>query len=142
MPGVVTVACKLPNGIVLQLQEEYARDENVMGAIKPVKYHRFGGKKVVLKGAAFPADRGPIGTTIAGGFALTHGVDADFFEKWMKQNADNDAVQKGLVFAAAKPAEAESQAKEFKDELSGFEPVNPSKMPAEFAKRIATAEVA
>lgn len=140
MPGTYTVASKLPHGLVLQLQEPYKTVEAHMGGSREVERWRHVGKKVVLKGCSYPADSGQR-TQIEGGFALTHGVDADFFDKWQQQNHDRDDLRNGMIFVAAKPQDAIAQAKEFKDELSGFEAVNPSKMPAEFQRKIETAKV-
>jgi hypothetical protein len=56
------------------------------------------------------------------GFALTFGVPADFWDRWLAQNADSDAVLNGLIFAHGKHGHAEGQAREKAGETrSGFE---------------------
>lgn len=91
MAEVVTVGCKLPNGIVLE-QDGYS---------------------VVLNGAN--------SANIVGGYGLTEGVDKDAFEKWIKTHADQAYVRNELVFAQAKTNSAESKAKENASVKSGLE---------------------
>src|SRR5262245_49212701 len=96
----VTVACKLPHGLVLKLYEMVPHDEPVLGGgtrtsqIAQVTNH----PPVVLKGylaAGRPRILG--GKT---GYALTHGVNREFFEEWLRQNADLPAVKQRLIFAS------------------------------------------
>jgi hypothetical protein len=98
--SVVTVACKLPNGLILELD----------------------GVRVELAG---PAVAWGVPPRDVGGYALTHGVDADFFVRWMSVYKDYTPVKRGLIFACAKPQDAEARAREMKDEKSGLEPLNP-----------------
>jgi hypothetical protein len=76
------------------------------------------------------------------GAGLTHGVDADFFAEWMRQNADSEVVKKGLVFAQAKPNEMEAQLRDHRTLKSGMEPIDPENLPSEFKGKIAKAEAA
>ena len=105
MAGTVTVACKLPNGLHLDLP---------------------GRDRVTVRGFAVAwGEASPL--SIVGGFGLTPGVDADFFEEWMITNADFEPVKKGLIFASAKASDATAQAKEFAGLKSGLEPLDPDK---------------
>lgn len=140
MPGVVTVACKLPHGIKLQCQEPYTVSEPVMGGgIRDMTYYRHTGRTVSIKGWAIKHDEDerPL---IVGGYALTHGVDADFFARWREQNADSDLVKGGFILSHEKQDAVSAEAKKH-IKPSGFERVTPSSLPSEFKGVIATADV-
>lgn len=94
----VTVACKLPNGVIM----------DIPGAKEPV----------VLNGANHPE-------AIAG-HGLTE-VDADFWEAWSKLYADFQPLKKEMIFAQGSERSATSKAKERKDEKSGLEGLDPDK---------------
>lgn len=124
--GKVTVACKLPHGLRLQSFRMEDFEQPVMGGgVKTgkiaVRDHEKG--EVVLNG-----NRVAVGATphcdLAGGFALTHNVDAEFFEHWLKANHDNPAVKNGLIFACDDPHFAADQAKEQASIKSGAEPLD------------------
>lgn len=91
MAEVVTVGCKLPNGLLLE-QDGY---------------------NVLLNGAN--------SSNLVGGYGLTEGVDKDAFDKWIKTHADQAYVKNELVFAQAKTNSAESKAKENGGVKSGLE---------------------
>ena len=61
-------------------------------------------------------------------YAFTHGVDKAFFDLWMEQNKDHDAVKNNLIFASVQTGRVEGKAREYeKDTRSGLEPYDPSK---------------
>ena len=115
MPGTVTVACKIPNGLELRLPSR---------------------EPVVLKGPAVPYGTPPVDAGT--GYALTFGVDEEFFGEWMKRNAEMDLVKKRFVFAHAKPESAQSLAREMKDLTTGLEGRDPDK-PGKGLERIPVA---
>ncbi len=141
MPGTVTVACKLPNGLVLQLFQMEDYDEPLLaGGYRRVKRARPETKdgfthKVKLNGCARRIGRDSP-HEIRNGVGLTFGVDADFFDEWLKRNADADFVRKGLVFAQTKAREVEAQARDHRTLKSGFEPLDPKSLPDEFKGKI------
>lgn len=96
--STVTVACKLPNGLIL----------DIPGAKEPV----------LLNGANHP-------DAIAG-HGLTE-VPADFWEAWTKQYPDFQPLKKELIFAQGGERSAISKAKERKGEKSGLEGLDPDK---------------
>ncbi|CUJ66514.1 hypothetical protein NAT65_26045 [Achromobacter xylosoxidans] len=96
--STVTVACKLPNGLIL----------DIPGAKEPV----------VLNGANHP-------DAIAG-HGLTE-VPADFWEAWTKLYPDFQPLKKELIFAQGGERSAISKAKERKGEKSGLEGLDPDK---------------
>jgi len=84
--------------------------------------------RITLKGNAFAVDRAPKAEIVCG-YALTPGVDAEFFEEWLRQNADHDAVRNGMIFAHMKAEDVSAEAREKKDVKSGLEPINRNKLP-------------
>lgn len=96
--STVTVACKLPNGLIL----------DIPGAKEPV----------LLRGANHPE-------AIAG-HGLTD-VPTEFWEAWTKLYADFQPLKKEMIFAQGSERSAASKAKERKDEKSGLEGLDPEK---------------
>ena len=97
--STVTVGCKLPHGLVLELGE----------------------KSVVLNGAN--------SSNIIGGYGLTEGVDAAFFDAWMEKHEAMPFVRNQLVFAQATSANAKAEATEKANEKTGFEGMTQKDMP-------------
>lgn len=97
MSDVISVGCKMPSGLHLDLIDvNGVRD-------------RF----ATLKGSAYKrADTGggydPNAST--GGFALTFGVDKTKFTQWLKANKDSDILKAGLIIY--READLESEARE------------------------------
>lgn len=130
----MSVACKIPAGLILQLCRETEYNEPVMGGgTRAVKKFEKDGETVKLNGFAVPrgADFDPSNVQpISGGFGITHNVDADFFRAWMEQNADLPAVKNGLVFGHERPEFVSGKAKERQDDvLSGLEPLKQNSDP-------------
>jgi hypothetical protein len=129
MPGTVTVACKVPSGLHLRLFRMEDFNEPVMGGgTRTVKRAVEMGQRVTVKGFAHPSDKAPT-AQISGGYALTPGVDADFFKAWLEQNAESAIVKNKLIFAHEKATYAESQSREQAELVCGLEPIDPAKMP-------------
>jgi hypothetical protein len=126
MPGVVTVACRMPNGLRLRIYDFIETYENVIGGgQRPFrKAVRRPKPDVVLKGFTVPYGVMP-NQTVVGGYGLTHEVDADFFSEWMKQNAESDLVKNNIVIAHEKADVVVKRAKEHNDTKSGLEPLDP-----------------
>ena len=132
MSDTVTVACKLPHGLVLRLHEMIEQNEPTAGgSFRKVKRAQVIGEPVVLKGYGRRFDRrteqAPSAQTSS--YALTYGVDADFFKKWLAQNQDLDAVKNNLVWAHAERDMVEGFIKEHEAQKSGFEPIDPNNLP-------------
>jgi hypothetical protein len=134
----VTVACKLPNGLICRIFEPRQElDQVVGGGSREVTRHYPNGQQFVLNGTAremgqMPRARlanGAPGTSAAQmldtGFALTHGVPKDLWDRWYDANKDADFVRNGLVFAHKQGASVKRQAKEHEALTSGFEPIDP-----------------
>lgn len=88
----VTVACKLANGLYLDV----------------------GNQRVTVKGFAN-------GIQDENGFGLTHGVDKSIWDAWLEKNKGRDIVKNGLIFAHEKAKSVEAESKEKKDNKSKTE---------------------
>lgn len=98
----VTVGCKLPHGLILELKNNDG---------DPVRY--------TLKGAN--------SSRIVGGHGLTEGIDAEFMSQWFKRHARHPAVVNNMIFLHSNPKAAASIAKERRDLVTGFEAIDPLK---------------
>jgi len=124
----VTVACKIPTGVVLQLcaKEEYT-EEGLNGSRARVRYTKVG-QTFIARGPASPngqVPRGYVRPAVAGGYALTSNIPADFWDAWLEQNKDNPIVVNQMIMAYGKRATTIGEARDRKDLMSGFEPMNP-----------------
>lgn len=91
----VTVGCKLPNGLILELN----------------------GKTVEVNGST--------SSRVIGGHGITYDVDAEFFDAWLEAYADRAMVRNGFIFAHDKAADTKAEAAEKTDNDTGLEPVDP-----------------
>jgi hypothetical protein len=129
MPGTVTVACKLPHGLVLRVFNMVEAQEPVMGGgFRKVKVAQERPERAEIKGWAHPQNHAPKAPLI-GGFALTAGVDKDLWDTWKTQNAESDLVKNGLIFAHEKADSVQDQAKDQRALRSGLERLDPKKLP-------------
>ena len=131
MPGFVTVACKLPNGLLIEEIRMEETQEMVMGGgTRTVKVAVRTGRRVLINGYAAPHGRDPRDSSgnsipIASGAALTHNVDKDVWDNWLAANKDSAMVRTGLVFASEKVAEVKAEARANETQRSGLEPMDP-----------------
>lgn len=142
MGKTVTVACRLPHGLVLQLQQKTTRPEPVMGGgFRDVPVWEKVGPSVTLKGWSHPVERAA-STEISNGYALTYGVDADFMATWMEQNSEHSAVKSGNIMVVTRPGDVKAKTREHLGERVGFEPHDPKNPIPEFKRRVETAAAA
>lgn len=124
----VTVACKLPTGFVLHLDamEEYT--EQVLGGGTRVSHRarRIGGTYTINGCAYKHGMTEPQPFVLAGGYALTNNIPADFWNEWLSQNRDSDLVRNKIVMAHEKHESAFSMAKDHAAVWSGLEPITPN----------------
>lgn len=130
--GTVTVACKIPQGLRLQLQAPMYRKmptgQGRENEYQDVEFMVFVGTPYYVFGPAVPAMGGvPNGyilpKAIEGGYALTEGIPAEFWEKWLEQNRLAPYVENKMIFAYD-PASAKSAAREHGELTSGLEPLS------------------
>lgn len=127
----VTVASKLPMGLILQLHNKGTRMVPVLGGglhEETFWTKRNGAKTFVVQGCSFPHNKGPA-SQIAGGYAITHGIPKAFWDEWLDQQRESDIVKNGMIFAHSETASTISQANEMENEKSGMERLDPNKLP-------------
>lgn len=123
----VTVGCKMPNGLILQLWKFHEETEiGPGGQSRKAQVARPDGDPVRLNGFAAPVGGPQPKHLILGGYGLTPGIDADFMERWMKENALSTLVKNKIVYVAATRDAAESKAEEMASIRSGLEPLDPT----------------
>jgi hypothetical protein len=136
-----TVACNMPNGLILRIFESFETDVPVLGGgMSKEKVSRPVGAPVKINGPARRFDDPSPPPLLAGGYALTPGVDAEFWGKWLDQNKASPLVAgvRPVIFAHDKMANLEAEAREKRDVKSGLEPIDPKNLP----KGIETAKAA
>lgn len=126
MPGteVVTIACKMPGGVILRVFEWVEVEYPLPGGgTRPVKEAwEIPDARFVVKGVAHEAGKSP-DAPMSYGYALTPGCPKELWDKWLEQNAKSDMVKNKLIFAHVQEASVKSIAKENKDGKSGLEPL-------------------
>ena len=121
----VTVACKVPNGLVLRAFKMYEEHEAVMGGgSRKFEMARTAGDPFKVNGPA-PMSAMPQ-FDMPGGYALTPNVPADLWAAWLEANKDSAMVKNKLIFATATPEAASKQAKEQESVKSNLEPLDVS----------------
>ena len=126
----VTVACKLPHGLILRCYDMVDGMEPVQGnGFKTIKVAQqinvAGLEEVRINGNAIPYGKMP-DFALEGGYALTEGVPREFWDRWVKDNAKLPAIVNKLVWATPKAiGYARDAAKEMAEIKSGLEPINP-----------------
>lgn len=100
--GFVTVGCKLPNGMFIDMKDKSGD-----------------ARRVKLNGAN--------DSRIVGGYGLTEGVPADLITEWLKKNAKHPAVMNKHIFVHSETASAVAIAKEHREIQTGIEAIDPVK---------------
>ncbi|WP_148299032.1 hypothetical protein [Acetobacter okinawensis] len=121
--ATVTVICRMPSGLVMDLYDEGALQARpTPGALPVVK------DSIRLSGARRDPRFHKKDNIMLGMGGRTE-VPADFWEAWSKQNAELMPLKKGLIFAMPKEADAVSRLAELRDERTGLEGLDKDKMP-------------
>lgn len=119
----VTVACKLPHGLLLRVYDMVDAQEPVLGGgIRQFKRPVQRPEQFLIQGSAVPFGIIP-GFRFEGGYALTEGVPKELWERWFEANKGSDMVKNGLIFAHTRLGHALGQAHEQIEVLSGLEPL-------------------
>jgi hypothetical protein len=129
--GKVTVCSKLPMALELQLSEPMPTQMRYKQEVWVETVYVKSGPIVVIQGTSYPIGAPPEGVVwperpqMTNGYAMTHGVDADFWEKWKEQNKTTDMVRNKMVFAQEDLEDAKAEAAENRSRDSGFGPIKP-----------------
>jgi hypothetical protein len=124
--NVVTVACKIPNGLLLRVFKMVPDREVTPTGYRNIERAEQVGEPVMVYGPAVPKGE-TREYSIIGNYALTPNVPKGVFDEWLSQNVDHPAVKAGLIFANGNQSRVSDQAKEQKAVLSGLEPLNVDK---------------
>lgn len=110
MTQTVSVGCKLPAGLILEMGigTDQHQKVTVIGSNGRHKGH-----------GNLP------GCMQANGYGITFGVPKDFMDAWMEKHKSLDAVRNGLIFALPQK-DAVDMAKAFEQQKSGFEQIDPA----------------
>ena len=129
--GKVTVASKLPMSLLLQICSSRTETRRDRATIWQEEVFFKTGPVVVIRGTAYPNGEVPEGMPerprMVAGYALTPGVDEDWWNTWVEQNAEFPAVKAGLVFAFPKMDAIIGCAKEHRDLDSNLGPLRPAR---------------
>lgn len=118
----VTIACKLPNGLRLDVGVGEQRQSVTVRGNRlatnpdglPIQSHEIAGN--------------PLSSMLADSYGLTPNVPADFWAAWVKENADYIPYKRGMIFAQGEAASAKAQARELYAEVkTGLEPMDREK---------------
>jgi hypothetical protein len=141
--GTVTVACKLPNGLILRLFKMHDIREQTPTGVRISQQARQEGQSYTVRGPRIPFGQLP-NFMIIGDYALTPNIPRDFWEEWSRQNEELDCVKNKLIYAHEKQDHVADWAKDHAGTISGLEPIDPEKPPREFrlTKRGVTLEPA
>ena len=143
MAKLTNVACKLPSGLLLS-HGKAQKDGDDNYVVDPIN----GGVKmdamreVRLYGSLFrsnpdtdPNDFGGV----VGGFGITKGVDAEWFDDWIKTHGPYlPFVQEGAIFAFEKEADIAAKSREMRGLKSGFQPLEENDDRVPEAKNVLT----
>ena len=108
--NTISVGCKLPHGMHLDIRKDG----------QPI--HRF-----TLKGINSLTAGAIMRVAVREGFAINENVPKEFFEEWMRLNKNHPAVKNNLIFAHTQTVSVRDMGEELKEELHGFEPIDPTK---------------
>ena len=123
----VTVASKVKFIMHVDRLEEYSVP--VMGGGTRIEKRGVKvGDGIEINGPAVPFGKAP-SFVVAGGYALTPNVPADFYAEWFKQNRESDLVKNNIVYALERSADVATKAREQKEVVSGLEPLTPDADP-------------
>jgi hypothetical protein len=136
----VTVACKMPHGLIIQMQAKKVEHEPVLGGgMRAVDRYRQVGQQFKVHGTlAKTGQRAPHVLDDSGGYAITRGIPLDVWENFMHHNEESLFVTNGLIYGDEKDDKVLGWAREHASVMTNMEPLNVSLVAAaDGSKRIA-----
>lgn len=126
---VVIVACKVPNGLILQNHVLVDDFEQVFGGgVRAIKKGQAVGDPIHIIGPVRAVNADPDAKRVIATFALTYNVPKAAFEKWMEDNKALDIVRLGMIYAYNSEADVAARAKEYRGLKTGLEPLDTTSM--------------
>lgn len=129
----VTIACKLPHGIVLRAFRLAEVQEVVPQGTRTIKKAEQLPGEFTILGNSVP-ENSPGRGRIEFGYALTPGCPKELWDRWLEANKDSPMVKNGLIFAHGSERSAVAEAREKEAVRSGFERLDPTKLPGKIKK--------
>lgn len=127
--ATMTVICKIPQGILLQLHVQEKKTEVTQSGTREIVASRPIGDPFMINGPAHAQGEGVRHRT-AHGFALTEDVPKELWEQWYEQTGRHlAACHNGLLMAFDNAGFAIDAAREAKRERTGLERLNPAALP-------------
>lgn len=125
--GTVIVCSKLPMSIDLQLCEMRNETRRVRETVWQEEVAAKVGPVVRVNGTSYPRGEPPAGfrgrPQMAGGFAMTFGVDAEWWARWLEMNRQAPFIASGMVWAVPNRQDAQAKARELASLRSGLDPI-------------------
>lgn len=135
----VTVACKMPGGLILRTYDMVKETKIVNNTTVDETVAKPTGHEYILNGYAINMADIQAGNMpehlIVGGFGLTPGIPKDFWERWLHDNRDTALVRNRVVWACDTDLGASSEAKNSRSVRSGLEPLDPNNLPPDVRGR-------
>lgn len=126
--STVTVACKMPHGLIIHRERKIKVRVPVLGGgmQEETRYERIVGSEVQIFGTARAIGAAPR-TRIVNGYALTTNVPRETWAEWSESHKDMPAIQNGLLYATESVEDAAAEAREPENAKikSGLEPLDP-----------------
>jgi hypothetical protein len=123
--ATVTVYCRHNPGLILRVGEFVERAEAAAIHARTIKEWQQRDSFTVA-GPARPVGGDAI-APVVGGYAITHGVPKDLWDKWLADNKDSAMVKNGVIFAHEKSSYGDGLATEQKGIRTGMEPLSQGK---------------
>ena len=132
MANTVTVLCRLPSGVTLELHDLDGLKGRASSEA-PVMQPAIALRSVTLNGAKHDPSYHEAENRLLGRAGRTE-VDADFWKAWLDQNQRNQLVTQHLVFAEANAAKADAAVAELAKERTGLEGADQNALPGDVKK--------
>jgi hypothetical protein len=123
----VTVACKLPHGLIIRDFVKVTEQEPAPGGYRVFEVFKQTGPRYRLKGPAPAEARGSLfirSIEVVGGYAITEGIPADVFERFIDANKNSAFIVNQLIYGHEDGRRVRSWARDRESLRTGFEPLD------------------
>ncbi|MCT6814206.1 hypothetical protein [Bombella apis] len=119
MADTVTVLCRLPSGIRLDLHDLSSLSERTQ-ATAPVMTPPQARSSILLNGIRQDPLYHPVENRLLGRAGRTP-VPTNFWKAWLEQNRQSDLITRKIIFAETTPARADNAMAELAKDRTGLE---------------------